>query len=90
MFDIAPESARKYLLHVVKLPMRVDSQTDEIELPEAFCQAVQLRMVWWGYRRMQDFQAAYATKKDFEDLMTQLATASWLNGEPDYFTVRSR
>lgn len=90
MFDIAPESAREYLLHVVKLPNKVNSQTDEIELPEAFCQAVQMRMVWWGYRRMQDFQAAYASKKEFEEMMTRLATASWLNSEPDYFTVRSR
>jgi len=90
MFDVAPETERTYLMHVVKLPNRVNGQTDQIELPEAFCQAVQMRMVWWGYRRMQDFQAAYASKKEFEEMMTRLATASWLNTEPDYFSVRSR
>jgi len=90
MLDVAPETERSYLMHVVKLPRRVMGQTDEIELPEAFCQAVQMRMVWWGYRRMQDFQAAYASKREFEEMMTRLASASWLNNEPDYFTVRSR
>ena len=90
VFDAAPPVSRTYIVHVVRLPTRVLEQTDVLDLPDAFCQAVMMHVVKWGYRRMQDFQAAYATKKDFEDLMTRLATASWMSNEPDYFTVRSR
>lgn len=90
VFDVAPTAERYYLAHVMRLPNKVNEQTDELDLPDAFMQAILLRIVWWGYRRMQDFQAAYSTKKDFEELMTRLATASWLSNEPDYFTVRDR
>jgi hypothetical protein len=90
VLDAAPPAARMYIVHAVRLPTRVTEQTDIIELPDAFCQALHMHVVKWGYRRMQDFQAAYATKKEFEELMTRLATASWMSNEPDYFTVRSR
>lgn len=89
-FDVAPTETRRYRLFVVRLPTKLVDQSSLIEVPEAFAQALVMRVVWWGYRRMQDFQAAYATKREFQELMTRLATASWLNGEPDYFTVRSR
>lgn len=90
LFDIAPEISRHYFVHVKKLPSTLNDQTDETDLPDAFVQALILRTVWWGYRRMQDFQAAYTTKKEFTELMTRLATASWMSEDPDYFTVRSR
>lgn len=89
-FDVAPDVERSYEMHVTRMPTLVDQLTDEFELPEAFCQAIVLRMVWWGFRRMQDFQAAYATKQEFSELMMRLASAYTLNEEPDYFTVRSR
>lgn len=90
LFDVAPNEVRHYVLHVKRLPTKLEDQTDLIDLPEAFIQPLVLRTVWWGYRRMQDFQAAYATKKEFQELMTRLATASWLSEGADYFTVRNR
>lgn len=89
-FDSAPQAARKYDVCVTRYPALLEDQTDEIGLPDAFAQAVVLRAVWWGFRRLQDFQAAYATKLEFKEMMTRLATSATLNGEPDYFTLRSR
>ena len=90
LFDAAPETERTYVMQVVKLPLKIEAQTDEIQLPDAFTQAVLSRLVWWGWKRAQDFQAAFSAKKDFNELMTRLATAIWLSNEPDYFTVRNR
>jgi hypothetical protein len=90
LFDVAPETARTYELHVTRLPTTVAQQTDVLEMPDTFCQAIVLRATWWGFRRMQDFNAAYATKREFEEMMMRMASSRSLNEEPDYFTVRSR
>lgn len=85
--DSIPTTSRVYELHFIRLPLRVEAASDVFELPATFDSAILTYAKAAGFRRMQDFNAAYATKRDFADLMNHLATCSWLNEEPDSITV---
>lgn len=82
-FDLWPESKRLYNVRYVRSP-RMLSYTDsnvEPELPVQFHRAVVLHGLWWGYRRMQENNSAYSTKRDLDDLLARLRTEYDFQGD---------
>jgi len=74
VLDCAPETSRSYELYYVGYPVQASSLDEEFMLPEAFHQAIVLRATWWGFRRYSESTTAYATKRDFMELMQSLQT----------------
>lgn len=81
--DVWPETARTFMVRYMRGPriLPADSLTAEPELPENFHRAVVLHALWWGYRRAQENNSAYATKKDLDELLQQLRTEYDLQSE---------
>lgn len=55
-------------------PTDVATDASEMELPSMFHWGIVLWGIWWGFKDGQDFQAAYAAKRDFDDFMRSVKT----------------
>jgi hypothetical protein len=71
-FDIAADDARSFEVHFYAYPAEVVAAADEFALPEAFHTPIVLWASWWGFRRYMETTQAYATKRDFQDMMATL------------------
>ena len=82
-FEAYPETSRNYTVRYMRGPRVMDYVTlDEVpELPLSFHEALVLRVLWWGYRRMQENNSAYATKQDLVDTLRRIRTEYDLQGE---------
>jgi len=82
-FNIWPDEELTYNVRYMRGP-RVLAYTDtevEPELPHNFHGAIVLHVLWWGYRRMQENNSAYATSKELVDMLRRLRTEYDLQGE---------
>jgi hypothetical protein len=82
-FDVAPAEARTYELLYIKNPAALVGANDVPELPEMYHEAVALWAVHNVMRQNQDFNGAYATKRELEDLMQQLRLQGSFDMEAD-------
>lgn len=82
-FDLWPDEARTYTVRYLRSPrlLGYDDPTLEPELPEMFHRAIVLHVVWWGLRRAQENDSAYATKQDLDYLLRHLKTEYDFQGE---------
>jgi len=78
-FDAAPIEYVAYELLYIKNPRLLTTATETPELPEIYHEAVALWATHNIMRTNQDFNGAYATKRELEDLMAMLR----LQGEFD-------
>ena len=71
-----PTSGKTFAVRYHRGPkvLTVNDAAVEPELPEQFHWAIMLHVVWWGLRRAQESNDAYATKKDLEDFMARTRT----------------
>jgi hypothetical protein len=58
-----------FLMEYYREPTDVVTDENEMEIPTMFHYAIALWGIWWGFNDQQDFQAAYAAKKNFDDFM---------------------
>jgi hypothetical protein len=81
------EAARSFRLTYFRLPDNEVAATGTFDkIPESFHEAIILWAVHWGHQRMMETTAAYAVKRDFDDLMRTLQTQidvedSWIGGD---------
>ena len=73
-FDTWPEEAANYTIRFFRTPAVIGytATTEEPELPENYHRAIVLWGLWWGYRRMQENNSAYSTKRDLDDLLRHI------------------
>jgi hypothetical protein len=57
------------ILEYYSLPTPLSAADARPEIPENFHIAIVLWATWFGLRRRQDYNSAYATKRDLEDVM---------------------
>ena len=72
IFDRSPSDTRWYRMEYYRLPttMAGTAPTTEIpEIPEMFHYGIALWGIEWGFRRSQDTNAKFSTKRDFVDFM---------------------
>lgn len=69
IFDTPVPEGRAYRIRYFGMPPALSEAADVPQMPEVFHEAVLLWCVWWGMREMQDFPAAYSTKRDLQDTM---------------------
>ena len=91
-FGSAPIDVRSYEVRVVRHPLACVGVDDIYELPDVWLQAMLLRAEVWGNGMLQEPQMAYAKKRDFVELMSQLRDEIDLESdyEQDYFRIRPR
>jgi hypothetical protein len=70
VFDYPVDEVLWFRLEYVRIPPDLVLDADKPEMPEFFHDAIELWAVWRGQRFMQDFSAAYSTKRDLQDLLT--------------------
>lgn len=81
-FDVWPEDEINYSVRYFRAPRPFGVDTNQVcELPVNFHQCVALHALWWGYRRMQENNSAYSTKRDLDDMLRRLRTEFDLEGE---------
>ena len=85
LFDVAPTSKRVYQLLYYAHPAAIAAVTDRLELSAPFHEAVVQWAVHSIQMREQDFNGAYATKRDLQELMSTLR----LTGEMEMDMVNS-
>lgn len=71
-FDVAPSEPRAYEILFIKNPSALVGANDVPEIPEMYHEAAALWLTHNLMRQHQDFNAAYATKRELEDLMEML------------------
>lgn len=82
-FDVAINEARYFELRYNGFPAALSALTDEPAIPSQFHEGILLWAVWWGLRRYQEFNGAYSTKRDLEDLMSTALQQFDLSNERD-------
>lgn len=82
-FDLWPNTQLNYMIRYMRAPYALTAldANEEPELPTQFHRAIVLHGLWWGYRRQQENESAYAAKNDLEDLLRRLRTEYDLQGE---------
>lgn len=82
-FESFPNKKKNYAIRYVRGPKLLTYAllTAEPELPEQFHGAIVLYCLWWGYRRMQENDSAYATKQDLVEMLRRIRTEYDLQGE---------
>lgn len=69
IFDVPVDEVRWFRMEYVSDPDELSASTDEPDIPEVWHDAIILYVVWWGFRWLQQFTDAYATKRDLVDFM---------------------
>lgn len=82
-FDTWPDTTKDYAVWYVRTPkvLGILDEDAEPELPVNFHQAIVLHCLWWGYRRGQENDSSYSTKKDLEDVLYRMSTEYDLQDE---------
>ena len=91
-FATAPADVRSYEVRLTRYPRQCVNVDDVYELPDAFQGAMLVRAEWWGNGMLQEPQMAYAKKRDFVELMSQLRDEIDFESDhtQDFFRVRTR
>lgn len=76
VFDVWPTAGLTFLVRYSKGPavLTINDATVEPDLPAQFHRGLVLYGIWWGLRRAQESNDAYATRKDLEDFMARTKT----------------
>ncbi|HSW65338.1 MAG TPA: hypothetical protein VLH56_18825 [Dissulfurispiraceae bacterium] len=82
-FDTWPDASANYTVRFFRTPnvLAYADTTAVPELPENYHRAIVLWGMWWGYRRMQENNSAYATKRDLDDLLRHIRGEYDLEGQ---------
>jgi hypothetical protein len=81
-FATAPTDVRSYEMRVIRCPIACVGVDDNYEIPDVWQQAMLLRAEMWGSGMLQEPSMAYAKKRDFVELMSQLRDE--IDYESDY------
>lgn len=83
VLDVWPAEDRDYAVRYHRGPkvLTINDKDVEPELPAQFHWGLVLYVMWWGLRRAQESNDAYATKKDLEDFMARTRTEFDLQDE---------
>lgn len=70
-FDTWPSEELVYAVRYARGPkvLTYTAVDEEPEIPQQFHRCIVLHALWWGYRRAQENDSAYSTKKDFIELL---------------------
>lgn len=76
VFDTWPTDGLTYVVRYMRGPRKLGytETTAEPELPSQFHYGLVLFGIWWGLRRAQESNDAYAVKKDLEEFMLRTRT----------------
>jgi hypothetical protein len=69
IWNVASDEERWYRLEYLRTPADLSAADDEFEIPEPFANAIWMWAVWFGLKRNQEPDQAYAMRRDLEGLM---------------------
>ena len=81
IFDVAPKEPTWYQLEYYAMPTPMTHVGMLPEIPEPFHEAIILYATWIGLRRYQEWNGAYATKRDIMDFMRTVRSSYSMNNE---------
>ena len=80
-FDVAPDRDMWFMLEYYAMPEPMKSIFDEPGIPVRYHEAVVLYATWKGLRRYQEWDGAFATKRDLDEYMQKVRDSYALNDE---------
>ena len=80
-FDVAPDRDMWFMLEYYAMPAFMEGAFDEPDIPVRYHEAVVLYATWKGLRRYQEWDGAFATKRDLDEYMQKVRDSYALNDE---------